>query len=55
MRWNLQKTEKDKTDKRSGVVRRSYQNTIHIPERRSGKDRRDAEIVKKVNHEKSID
>jgi hypothetical protein len=55
MRWNLQNMEQDKTDRRSGADRRSYQNTIHIPERRSGKDRRIVEIVKEVNQEKFND
>ena len=42
----LHKMEKDKTDRRSGIDRRSYQFAVHIPEWRSGKDRGVAEIEK---------
>ena len=37
-----------KTDRRYGVERRHYQYTLHIPERRSGFDRRCAKNEKKI-------
>ena len=37
-----------KTDRRCGVERRQYQYTLHIPERRSGFDRRCAKNGKKL-------
>jgi hypothetical protein len=39
---------KFETDRRSGEERRQYNYAIHIPERRSGKDRRIAKNGKKV-------
>ena len=46
-----------KTDRRCGVERRQYQYTLHIPERRSGFDRRCAkngkEIIWKEHKEKA--
>ena len=43
------------TDRRSGVERRRYHYTVHIPEKRSGKDRRIAQNGKDVYREKLID
>ena len=37
-----------KTDRRCGVERRQYQYTLHIPERRSGFDRRCAKNGKEI-------
>ncbi len=39
---------KFESDRRSGVERRQYNYAIHIPERRSGKDRRIAKNGEKV-------
>jgi hypothetical protein len=46
---------KVETDRRSGMERRGYHYTIHIPERRIGKDRRIAKNGKEVHREKSTD
>ena len=46
---------KVETDRRSGVERRCYHYTVHIPEKRSGKDRRIAQNGKKAYQEKLID
>ena len=48
LRLNLEKMSKFETDRRSGEERRQYNYAIHIPERRSGKDRRIARNGKKV-------
>ena len=47
--------EKVETDRRSGVERRGYHYTVHIPERRNGKDRRIAKNGNEVYREKMID
>ena len=46
---------KVETDRRSGVERRGYHYTFHIPERRSGKDRRITQNGKEVYLEKLTD
>ena len=46
---------KFETDRRSGVERRGYHYKFHIPERRSGKDRRIAKNGKEVYRAKLTD
>jgi hypothetical protein len=53
--WSLKKMAKVETDRRSGVERRSYHYTFHLPEKRNGKDRRITQNENEVYREKSID
>ncbi len=45
----------DNGDRRSGVERRKFSYTLHLPERRNGGDRRAFENHPKTSSEKQVD
>ena len=55
-RSNMISDQNDKRDTRSGIERRRFLYTAHIPERRRGKDRRIRKDQKEITgHRKSLD